>query len=544
MVAAGIIPVGGHAILDDVEATAVQVLIDAGDAVLGSILKWVDGNYTGATESGTRQKPYKTIQAAHDAATAGDVLMIAQDTYLEDLIITKSLSFICYSSPGAGASSNAKVQGTATDTTPFIQISANCFFTKINLSHFNASGTTTGTISCVKVTGSSLCEFNQCQFTDFGLYNGGITEAMFFEHASSGVITTRGCIWDNASFGSAPIYSTIKRTGSGRFFSLGDQLANLAAGGHPDAAWFRTSVFNTTPDEISNLTYTGGDDDFTLVINSMGSSGKVIINNFANMRGADITIAGGTGSANVIILTRLPTDYIKNIGLTYNSASVVDIETGSCRDSTDQFNIVVTATLQANIAASGGGGLDTGAEAADTWYAVHVIEGPVTSPAGLLSLSSTAPTLPGTFNRFRHVGWVRNDGSSNFFRFSQLAMGSVRRYEWDTAQDDMRVLNAGSATAFTDVDCSSFVPPTCRLAQMNLQFRTGGAGAATDVGRTREKGFSNAGARRYRAGVVSATGIKFDIEQTLNASQLLQYRVVDGANNTMSLRITGFSEQV
>lgn len=88
-------------------------------------------------------------------------------------------------------------------------------------------------------------------------------------------------------------------------------------------------------------------------------------------------------------------------------------------------------TYTADLAVAGAGGLDTGAEAGDTWYYVYVIVGDDTgavldSTANnqqppcwrrgarvnvLLSTSSTAPTVPSGFTRFRRVGAVRNNSS-------------------------------------------------------------------------------------------------------------------------------------
>ena len=62
--------------------------------------------------------------------------------------------------------------------------------------------------------------------------------------------------------------------------------------------------------------------------------------------------------------------------------------------------------------------LDAGSEAANTWYYIYLITDGVT-PAGLLSASSAAPTLPVGYTKKRLVGAVRNDGSSDFRSFIQ-----------------------------------------------------------------------------------------------------------------------------
>ena len=99
-----------------------------------------------------------------------------------------------------------------------------------------------------------------------------------------------------------------------------------------------------------------------------------------------------------------------------------------------------TTTFTADITVAGANGLDTGAEAANTWYALYVIAGDgggtvfdstannlqppnhrrATRQATLLSLSATAPTLPSGYTRFRRIGWVRNNNNSDLFRFYDL----------------------------------------------------------------------------------------------------------------------------
>lgn len=69
---------------------------------------------------------------------------------------------------------------------------------------------------------------------------------------------------------------------------------------------------------------------------------------------------------------------------------------------------------------SGAGGLDTGAVATSTIYYEYVItQANGASPAGLLSLSSTAPTLPANYVAWGRTGGVAiTDSSGNFYRIT------------------------------------------------------------------------------------------------------------------------------
>jgi len=108
----------------------------------------------------------------------------------------------------------------------------------------------------------------------------------------------------------------------------------------------------------------------------------------------------------------VPNKYLSGFICTRTGAGTYDISAGSCMDSTDTESIESEATVSVDITVSGAGGLDTGVEASNTWYYLHVIYNPTTDVvAGLISASSGAPTLPSGFDVFRRVGVVRNDAS-------------------------------------------------------------------------------------------------------------------------------------
>jgi len=85
--------------------------------------------------------------------------------------------------------------------------------------------------------------------------------------------------------------------------------------------------------------------------------------------------------------------------------------------------------LTADITTSGANGLDTGSVASSTWYYLWVIYDATTpaGPSALLSLSKTAPTLPGTYTYRVLVGAVLTDGSSHFSSF--IAYGPVTKFK-------------------------------------------------------------------------------------------------------------------
>ncbi|OHB77371.1 MAG: hypothetical protein A2Z34_11560 [Planctomycetes bacterium RBG_16_59_8] len=69
--------------------------------------------------------------------------------------------------------------------------------------------------------------------------------------------------------------------------------------------------------------------------------------------------------------------------------------------------------------------------------------------------------MPAGFTKKRRVGAVRNDGSGNFLRFVQE--GNVV-----LLLTGQFVLVAGTATTFTAVDCSAYIPTTSRRGIFEL----------------------------------------------------------------------------
>jgi hypothetical protein len=103
----------------------------------------------------------------------------------------------------------------------------------------------------------------------------------------------------------------------------------------------------------------------------------------------------------------------------------IDVAPGVAMDSTDTQIISLVSSITKRLdaawsAGTGNGGMDTGAKAASTWYAVHLLwKASDGSADALFSLSSTAPTLPAGYTKFRRVGWIRTNAAGNILGFAQ-----------------------------------------------------------------------------------------------------------------------------
>jgi hypothetical protein len=112
--------------------------------------------------------------------------------------------------------------------------------------------------------------------------------------------------------------------------------------------------------------------------------------------------------------------------------------------------------LTLDMAVAGAGGLDFGAEAANTWYYGHVIWNKTTGAiSGVISTSPTNPTLPAGFTHWALATVVRNNGSSNFIGYQQRG----RQVIYDADQVAFTALGPAAADVFQQFDCSAIVPP-------------------------------------------------------------------------------------
>lgn len=132
---------------------------------------------------------------------------------------------------------------------------------------------------------------------------------------------------------------------------------------------------------------------------------------------------------------------------------------GACRSDDDAFDIVGTpGTL--NMAVVGAGGIDVGAIAANTWYAVWVIaDSTGTNPvSGLYSTSGVAPTMPVGYDRRRRVGWVRSGGAATLLSFAQTGGSNTRTYYWNAPRASLQALAGGAAVVFTALSLGAWHP--------------------------------------------------------------------------------------
>lgn len=194
----------------------------------------------------------------------------------------------------------------------------------------------------------------------------------------------------------------------------------------------------------------------------------------AGASGAFVSGAGGTPSTSP---QPLDTGGLWGLRTNWLTASTVNIEAGRARNIADDFDLDLAATSGIDFATNGIGGLDTGAQAANTWYHGWVVGSSTgAQPTDVIaSLASTfaglSPNLPAGYDRGRRVAAYRSNPANAIREFNQLTWaGSERIMAWDNqTYANMQVLSGYSVVAFTTVNCNGFVPPTTDRVWVNVR---------------------------------------------------------------------------
>lgn len=137
-------------------------------------------------------------------------------------------------------------------------------------------------------------------------------------------------------------------------------------------------------------------------------------------------------------LDRLLDKYIYGCGLSYTSATTVTIAIGQvvCENSSGVHRFREnTSTTTVDISTSDVGGLDTGSEAASTWYYIYAVaDADATTFTAIISASSSAPTNASALY-YRIIGRFYNDSSSNIRNWTVENWGGELIYWGHTTSD-------------------------------------------------------------------------------------------------------------
>lgn len=159
-------------------------------------------------------------------------------------------------------------------------------------------------------------------------------------------------------------------------------------------------------------------------------------------------------------VSSFPSLYKKDLGTQRQTTTSVRILPGECRSDDDTFDMTLSAAVDADITSSGAGGLDTGTAASNTWFYIWLIYNPTTTTyAAMLSLSSTAPTMPSGYTLKRRVGTTKWR-TVDLIKFRTIMLGSTAYVQFD---EFWAILSAASSTIWVTLSAASYVPPTSRM---------------------------------------------------------------------------------
>lgn len=295
----------------------------------------------------------------------------------------------------------------------------------------------------------------------------------------------------------------------------------------------------------------------TIVVTaSTPTDGQIPIGATSTGQWAAATIASNV-RINVVVGTNTLTlngqfsqGYVSGLDSFWTSTTVVGFNAGACRSFDNTLDMVTAGTTSVNIGSSGANGLDTGVKAANTWYRLFIIGDStgVNSPVGILSLSAT-PTFPAGYNKFRRVGAVRTNASSNILKFNSVGTGSYRQIFWDDVVASFTVLTNGAATTFTAVSLVSSVAPISAFVYLYSYFNNSALlGGAADQFIYRPTGsavtIANSVNKLSPGSKTSAAGLYgVPTQMYCDGSQSIDYAVTS-ANDTLTIVVQGYVDNV
>lgn len=236
---------------------------------------------------------------------------------------------------------------------------------------------------------------------------------------------------------------TIRATSS--FTQTFDAAATLGDGWFVDYVNEGTGTITFDPNSAETI------DGVTTLAFGPGESGRIVCN------GSNLKIVNRSRYAGAIASGRNITARTNATNPNYQID--IDADELQLKDANGNVFVATSVNLTVDITASGANGLDTGAEGGDTWYYGWVIAKPDGTVAGLLSTSSSSPTLPSGYTFKALVTAVRNNGSSNFIPFRQF--GNEVFYH-----SMQNVLSGGNATSSTSASVAAAVPPIATAFQL------------------------------------------------------------------------------
>lgn len=232
-----------------------------------------------------------------------------------------------------------------------------------------------------------------------------------------------------------------------------------------------------------------------------------------------------------------PNLYIQGLKMGWTSGTVITVTAGRCRNSTNENDIISTATVTVNAATTGAGGLDQGALANNTFYAVYAIGDSnfANTPSVVLSANvTTGPLLPFGYDMFRRIGYVLTSGAAAILEFRQVGEG-VNRWMWYDV--GIQELNAGASAAYAAVNIASSVPASATMVTFDAILTPTGA---ADLAHLQPTGATGATGYAVLSGPVAGVVMRAPLTVPCDATPSIDYKVV----GTLTLNTQAYLDQL
>lgn len=242
----------------------------------------------------------------------------------------------------------------------------------------------------------------------------------------------------------------------------------------------------------------------------------------------------------LIPVSNLPFLYINGMQVTKGDNTNLTISSGQCRDSTNTVDILFDSGLNLNAAINGANGLDTGTFAASKTYYVYALSSSanLATPAVIMSLSNSTPTLPTSYDAYRQIGFAFSDGSVHFLKMYALGNDNYRQFWFDAR---IAVLSAGTETSFTAVDLSAAIPIMSGIGNMPIyMYYSFTPNAAADAASIRPTGSSSTTFIDVSGVVASKAQIGQLKVVSAIASSKPEIDYLVAASGSLSLSVQGF----
>jgi hypothetical protein len=249
--------------------------------------------------------------------------------------------------------------------------------------------------------------------------------------------------------------------------------AIAAAASAVTAATFNPALFPTKANNLSDLASAATARTNLAVYSSAATD--TLLNAKANTAHTH-TPADLTSAPMAAIFRNL---FIGNGGTPNTQVNVVVDQVVATNGTT--FAVGTSLNLTISTASSGAANaLDTGSVAANTWYSVWAIYNGTTW-AGLLSTSTTAPTMPSGYTYKVRLGWVRTDGSSILYRTRQVNRTAVWLVTAATNVPNLPLFASGAignvaTPTWVSTSLAGVCPPTTVAVDVKVSNATSGGG--------------------------------------------------------------------